>query len=242
MSLSLSGCGLSLSLSVFRRSLATAKISSTVATGCGSVSALVFTSKFTFLSFRVIVLPFRKNKNNTQKMSFIFEQKHLWSHLSAVPKPRHHKYIRYRYLHKQEKGKKSFTSLIDLMECIMWKVAAESFHSNVIISHGDISKADRGPCCLLNGPPFPQAIKATSGLREGGDGRAAPSGPFSIDSQSTEQVEVIVWDSAWSQGSSLRADNRMVFHSLFFTNIVANLFSQQCPQSLLYFSSPSSVC
>lgn len=60
MSLNLSGWGLSFSLSVLSRSLATAKISSTVATGLGRVSALVFTSKFTFLSFSVTVLPFRK--------------------------------------------------------------------------------------------------------------------------------------------------------------------------------------
>ena len=51
-----------MSLSVFSSSLATAKISSTVATAYGSVSALVFTSKFTFFSFSVTVLPYRKIK------------------------------------------------------------------------------------------------------------------------------------------------------------------------------------
>lgn len=95
------------------------------------------------------------------------------------------------------------------------KLATKSFHSNVIISHGDISKADRSPCCLLNGPPFPPAIKATSGPRQGGDGRAKPSSPFSIDSQRNEQVEVIVWDSVWSEGDSRKAKNKMVFLSSF---------------------------
>lgn len=72
------------------------------------------------------------------------------------------------------------------------KHATKPFHTNVIISQGDISKADSSPCCLLNGPPFPAVIMATSRPRQGGDGRANPSTPLSIDSQRKAQVEVIV--------------------------------------------------
>lgn len=43
------------------------KISSTVATGYGNVNALVFTSKFTFLSFNVTVLPWGKIEKKTFK-------------------------------------------------------------------------------------------------------------------------------------------------------------------------------
>lgn len=86
----------------------------------------------------------------------------------------------------------------------------------MIISQGDISKADSSPCCLLNGPPFPPAIKATSGPRQGGDGRAKPSSPFSIDWKGNEQVEVIVQDSVWSRGDSRKAENKMVFLFSFF--------------------------
>lgn len=91
------------------------------------------------------------------------------------------------------------------------KHATKCFHSNVIISQGDISKAGSSPRCLLNGPPFSLAIKATSGPRQGGDGRAKPARPFSIDSERNEQVEVIVWDSVWSQGDSTKATNKTCF-------------------------------
>lgn len=53
-----------MSISVFSKSLATAKSSSVVATAHGSVHALVFTSKLTFFSFNVTVLPWK----NTEQM------------------------------------------------------------------------------------------------------------------------------------------------------------------------------
>lgn len=63
ISLNLKGCGKSASISVFSNSLAIANISSAVETTDETVYARVFTSKFTFFSLIVTVLPY--NKQNT---------------------------------------------------------------------------------------------------------------------------------------------------------------------------------
>lgn len=51
-----------LSISVPNNIFATANISSSVETEDSTVEALVFTSKFTFFSFKVTVLPYLKKK------------------------------------------------------------------------------------------------------------------------------------------------------------------------------------
>lgn len=114
----------------------------------------------------------------------------------------------------------------------------------MIISQGDISKADSSPCCLLNGPPFPPAIKATSGPRQGGDGSAKPSSPFYIDSKRNEQVEVIVWDSVWSRGDSREAKNKIAFLWVSFNqynpflsiHFLCYPFLFKYPKCLFYFT------
>jgi hypothetical protein len=57
ISLNLKGCGKSELISVLNNSLAMANISSAVETTDETVLARVFTSKFTFFSLRVTVLP-----------------------------------------------------------------------------------------------------------------------------------------------------------------------------------------
>lgn len=60
ISLNLKGCGKSASISVLSSSLAIANISSAVEITDETVDARVFTSKFTFFSLMVTVLPYDK--------------------------------------------------------------------------------------------------------------------------------------------------------------------------------------
>lgn len=157
MSLSLSGWGLSLSLSVFRRSLATVKISSTVATGYGNVNALVFTSKFTFLSFNVTVLPWGEIEKKTFKEKLLRQFRLL--RVSFLSISMNDAVLR-TVIHKRKNRTVKSIWLI-CHNTLCEKLAIKRFHCNVISSHGDICKVDRSPCCLPNGPPFPPAMIVT---------------------------------------------------------------------------------
>lgn len=75
INLNLSGCGEPALTSVLSSSLAMANISSAVERADGTVDARVFTSKFTFFSLMVTVLPYNTYSTLLRKVPELVEKK-----------------------------------------------------------------------------------------------------------------------------------------------------------------------
>ena len=103
---------------------------------------------------------------------------------------------------------------------VMWSSPRETFRRLIVV-----------PCSLLNGPPFPPALEAHRGCRQGGDGHAKPPGlpPFNRLWGGNDQDGVTASHSAWTASALTRVfEWRRVVHSLNIT-ILINSGLWNCP-------------